>query len=363
MKWLPESHPQLLELVGLAQECLTSRITGETELSALQLIPLALKAFYEGDLDKAENDLFTAAQQPEAFTKACIKLNYISTQLRRTGNYTRALSIYEKLLKLNPPFEGVILFNQAIAHQSKVLQDNPETFLERNTQESVSLRLALEALFKEPTLPYDDNFYKNKVLHPILHRAVQLFYTVCQNNDHCEEDYAQSCREARDLLDDLIGRGQNSQAIQQMLRTAVNLPQFFKHFDQHPSNQVLLFAEKIQPLLMQRPEKKLQSLGKLFSLMIKKGKSSRQVSARALDPLLEPAARALLRSDTAQGAGLLAAALWQKPRLITSDQLTKSRGFINLCRQVEQKLSTIDLDRFKAVPSAGDSASIAIDDN
>ena len=128
---LPESHPQLLELVGLAQECLTSRITGKTELTALQLIPLALKAFYEGDHDRAEKDLFEAARDPEAFNKACIKLNYIGTQLRRMGDHNRALSIYDKLLRLNPPFKGVILFNQAIACQSKVAQEKPDTFVQR----------------------------------------------------------------------------------------------------------------------------------------------------------------------------------------------------------------------------------------
>ena len=355
---LPESHPQLLELVGLAQECLTTRISGETELTALQLIPLALKAFYEGDLDRAENDLLLAAQDPEAFNKACIKLNYIGTQLRRMGDHDRALRIYDKLLEIKPPFRGVILFNQAIAQQSKISHHKPQTLLEQNKQEAVSFGLAVEALFEEPTLPYDDNFYKNKVLAPIFIKGVKLFQAACMSGNKVEEPYAEPCRQARDNLDDLISRGKTSQAVQYMLRTASKLPQFFVHFDQHPSTQITNLAKKLEPLLMQRPEPKLQSLGKLLALLIKRGMSPKQEIGSAVDPLLEPAAKALLRSEPGQGAGLLAAALWSKPQLIDNNDFMQIKGFMNLCRQVEQKLNTVNLGKFNC---SSDNATIPMD--
>jgi tetratricopeptide (TPR) repeat protein len=360
---LPESHPLAMELVGMAEECLTQRIPGGAQLSALQLIPLALKAFYDGDFDKAEDDLFKASEEPEAFQKACVKLNYIATQLRRMGHFEKALSIYQRLLALSPPFKGVILFNQAIAHQSQASHaTTPFTFEERQKIESISLAMAVEALFDEPTLPYDDNFYKNTVLANVLERGVDIFNRLCNRGVFLEEPTAPACRQARDQVDDLICRGQHSQAIHHMLELAMKMPEFFKNFHHHPSAQILSFAAKIQPLLVQRPEPKLRSLGKLFSILLNRGRLGNQVSLSSLDPALEPVVMALKRDNISQAAGQLTGVLWNKPELLNDNRLARSQGIMNLCRQIDQKLGTIDLPRFGADLGFSGSESLEIDE-
>jgi tetratricopeptide (TPR) repeat protein len=358
---LPESHPLALQLVGMAEECLTSRIPGGAEVSAVQLIPLALKAFYEGNYDKAEDDLFTAAEDHEAFQKACVKLNYLATQLRRMGEFKRALRIYQRLLELEPPFRGVILFNQAIAHQSKACNENPSSFEERRQLESISMAMAIEALFDEPTLPYDDNFYKNKVLADVFQRGAEMFAKLCNQGTHLEEASAPACRQARDKLEQLLCKGQHSQAIHYMLQLAMKLPDFFKDFHHHPSAQILGFAAKIHPLLIQRQEKKLRSLGKLFSILLSRGRLGNQVSIDSLHNDLEPVAKALKRENTSQAAGLFTGILWNSPELLQDANMTRSQGIMNLCRQIDQKLGTIDISRFESGGDPAQSAGVELD--
>ncbi len=137
----------------------------ETELGAPKLILMGLAAMDQGDFKEAERLLYQAAEDPNYFAEACNELIILGTIARQRMSPDVALFIYDRLLQYTPPNRASVYYNIAVAHAAK------EEHLD-------ALGALMQALFLDPLLAEEEEFYRNEPLMQLLEDTLQIFDAV-----------------------------------------------------------------------------------------------------------------------------------------------------------------------------------------
>jgi tetratricopeptide (TPR) repeat protein len=351
---LGSDNPYVRRLGHLAAEVLQEKVKGEGGLSPRYLVHFGLMAFYDGDLERAEKYLLRAAQHEESFQDACTKLNFIGTQLRRQERFDQAIRIYRRLLELSPPFLGVVLFNLAVALRTKAVVRLGEGTPEAAKLELEALATAVEALYRDPRLPEDENFYQNTVMLPTLKKAQALFAAAAraqasavQPETDPDDPVAAACRQASRKVEALLKAGKEREALRMLYSLTGSLKQFFLEFDKHASDEVKRFAERLQPLLLKHRDPKMRTFGKVLSILVAKAKQAQARRAASVHPAFRRVLGFLEQGHQAKAAREMARVLATAPSLIKDQAHASDPNLVALCREIRDKLAEVELDKFK----------------
>ncbi|MFH1033454.1 MAG: hypothetical protein V1806_03020 [Pseudomonadota bacterium] len=342
-----ENSPVLRELGKLVKSVLGTKVKGGAELSGRHLIGMGMGAFYENDFPVARDYFLRAAEQPEFKDQACIKLNFLGTQLRQRGHTDEAIEAYQQLLELKPGFAGVVLYNLAVAFQTKARQIVAKNPAKAEALEREAAGTVVQAIYVDPSLPSEDNFYRNPVMAPLLKRLISQFQDVGQDAQAQSLDPSQqACLKAVEHLERLLARRQQREALQFLFELTHKLRPFFLNFDQYASRPVYQFAQSLQTVLANHPDPKMQTFGKVLGVLVARGQKALAEETSTGQPQLDLALQALLRAEQAQAARALAQAFCDSPDLTCHQGLADNKSLLNLCREVRRKLAGVKLGSF-----------------
>lgn len=346
---LGAEHPAVLKMMSLAQGALEDKVKGVGELDPKYLIQFGLLAYQKGDLAGAMSQWLQAAEVPEVKEQACLKLNHLGTQLRRVGRLNQAVDIYRRLLTLRPSFRGVVLFNLAVAMASQALATPAEQAQRRAGLEADAAATAVEALYVDPYLPGDPNFYANRVVEPLLKKVAGLMTmaALVLPNGRPADPTAVACREACHRLEQFLEQGQDREALAHLLELTGTLKPFFLQFDRHASKPVAAFARRLHPILAKHPQPRMQAFGKVIGVLI-----ARSANGGTAPAHLEAAMEALETGFQAEAAKYLTAALFAHPELTRDPAAWRDENLGNLAREINSKLKQVDLTRFQSSQAA-----------
>lgn len=340
---LGAEHPAVLRMLGLARSTLEDKVRGGGELDPKYLIQFGLLAYQKGDLAGAMAQWLKAAAVPEVKEQACLKLNHLGTQLRRLGRFRQAVEIYRRLLTLNPSFRGVVLFNLAVALASQALASPVNQPQLRGELEASAAATAVQALYVDPYLPGDPNFYANRVVEPLLKKAAGLMTMAALATPGAADPTTLACREASRRLEQMLGQGQEREALGHLLELTSGLKPFFLQFDRHASQPVAAFARRLHPVLAKHPQPRMQAFGKVLGVLIARSGSNGNNVASHLAAALE----ALETGQQAEAAKNLTAALFAHPELARDPAAWRDENLGNLAREINAKLKQVDLTHFQ----------------
>ena len=343
---LGEQHPMVAKLGLLAGDTLNKHLPEGGEMDPRYLVQFALMAFMEGKVGRAVEQLEQAAQNPETFDEACQKLNFIGTQLRQRTRLDEAVDIYQRLLKLGPSFKGVVLFNLAVAKSAQLAMLPQKTSPQAKSLERQAMGIAVEALYVDPLLPGDKNFYANRVIAPILEREYKVFGMLAAQGEKSEID--RQCSLACKKLEDYLDTGDKRNALQYMYGLTGTLRPFFLEFDRHASEKVMNFADSLRPILAKSPKPGMQIFGKVLDVLVSRGKSAQKTLGAERHPAMTRVFEALNRADQAGASRELALALATQPDLVKNKVITGDETLANLSREIVKKLSRIEFGLFNS---------------
>lgn len=350
---LGEGHPLVRKLNSVAQQTLTEKVGVEGIVQPKHLVYFGLGSFFDGDLATALRYLKEAAGNEETFQDACTKLNYIGTQLRQKGDIDQSIKIYKELLDLKPSFRGVALFNLAVAMQTKAHELGAVSQQTSLDMEIKAVGRAMEAIYVDPNLPKDANFYQNTVIAPQLLKIRDILREASDlktNVDHSVPDEEltptdKACRQASEKLEALLKQGKDREALHLMFNLAQKLRPFFVEFHKHASEPVAKFAARLHPVLLKHDKPKMVIFGKILGVLV--GQMEKACPKAELPQPLQVVMIALNKGDQAASAMELAKAFYRQPDLANAPGYEADETLVNLSREVLSKLSSIDFKRFK----------------
>jgi tetratricopeptide (TPR) repeat protein len=352
--YLGPDNPYVREMGRLAQTTLNEKLRGQGDPEPRHLVQFGLMSFYDGDLDGAERQLVEAAKIPEAFQDACTKLNYIGTQLRRKDRHNEAIRFYNTLLSLNPSFRGVALFNLGVALAAKGLAQTQEADPQARKTNLESLVTCVEAIYVDPNLPKDPNFYENRVVQSALSQAKGIFNLAAAGAPTAsappDSPKALACRQATQKLEKLIKAGNQREALHLLYKLTGTLKEYFLEFEQHASPAVQKFAQRLHPMLLKHADAKMRTFGKVIGILLAKSKQAIPAApgvSGPLDPAFSRAMKALNQAQQAKAARELALVLAAKPDLLKNRAHTADETLINLSAEIKKKLDNVDMQRFE----------------
>ncbi len=350
---LGESHPMVRRLGRVGQQTLTDKVGSDGKIQPKHLVHFGLGSFFDGDLATALRYLKEAAGNEETFHDACTKLNYIGTQLRQKGDTDQSIKVYKELLELRPPFRGVALFNLAVAMQSKAHDLSAVSQQASLDMEIKAVGRAVEAIYVDPNLPRDANFYQNTIIAPQLlkiRNILQEASTVSSGAMPAVPDDQLSptdraCRQASHKLEALLKQGKDREALHLMFSLAQKLRPFFMEFQKHASEPVAKFAARLHPVLLKHDKPKMVIFGKILGVLVSQMEKAKP--KQDLPQPLQAVLMALNRADQAASAHELAKAFYAQPDLANYPGYEADETMVNLSRELLHKLGNIDFNRFK----------------
>lgn len=352
--YLGPNNPHVRDLGRLAQTTLNEKLRGQGEPEPRHLVQFGLMAFYDGNLDEAERQLVKAAQNEEVFQDACTKLNYIGTQLRRRNKFDPAIRFYNTLLGLNPAFRGVALFNLGVALAAKALAQTKESDPKARKTNLDSLITCVEAIYVDPTLPKDPNFYENRVVQAALSQAKGIFKMASASAPappaSADTPTAQACRQATQKLEALLKKGDQREALHMLFKLTGTLKEYFLAFHEHASPQVQVFAKRLHPMLQKHDQAKMRTFGKVIGILLARGEAAAPAQPAVSGPLNPAFSRvmdALNQAQQAKAARELTLIFAAKPDLLKERAHTADDTLINLCREIKKKLDNVEMERFQ----------------
>lgn len=169
---LGQKHPAVAELLGVVRDS-TAKLDSASldELTGSQCLALALRAFQKGDLTTAETYYFRALDDPDYFIDAATEINKMGMRLRKKGLLDEALEVYEKLLKYNPPNEGSVYMNMALACTLKKNDVDAAGYVSR-------------CLYCDPELAKEKVFYESLIpeIIPLMLKLFKIIRLIQENS-------------------------------------------------------------------------------------------------------------------------------------------------------------------------------------
>jgi len=163
-------NPFVKEISAMARDSLQKAVKGDSDsMPASQMICLALADVDKGDFDDAEKLLMRAAEDKKYFLEAYRELNYMGTQMRTRLGAEKAIALYKKLLKADPPNKAAIHYNIAVA-----------SYAEGDKLEAAGS--IVQAVYTDPSLPHDEVFNRNPDIVNLMAYLVDLFAKASNGN-------------------------------------------------------------------------------------------------------------------------------------------------------------------------------------
>jgi tetratricopeptide (TPR) repeat protein len=345
---LAPEDSRLQKLMGLAERGMAGQDQSRKRLAPRQLIQMGLMAFHRGDTAGAVKQLLQAAQDPQSLSPACQKLNFMGTQLRRRGEVDQALKLYDKLTKLEPPFQGFVLFNLAVAQQAKALEAAEGAPAEATGWEAESFGSLLEALQLEPHLVKDPNFYHNTIMLPVVRRGRKVMEAALGRVRAAADPAEERCRRACQQVELLLMQNERKQALQLLFLLARKLPAFFTGFSRYASLPVYEFASGLSAVLLRKPEPQNVKMGRILGLLRPPAPETGRVSRDLGVPAAEPALKALSLGERRRAGRLLGRELYARPELVGEGRLWSEPAVAELVRELYARLAPVRLEAFQA---------------
>lgn len=343
---LGPGHPMVHKLLLMASEAIDAKLQGDEDTTRRFLVQLGLLAYQKGDLKAALSLWLQAAEDPAQRQKACQNLNFLGTHLRQNGRLDEAVGVYQKLLALNPSFKGVVKFNLAVALFTKAqnLASDPAGEPPQATARQAAAT-AVEAIYIDPYLPQDRNFYANRIIKSGLEQAASLVAAVVSlagPGETGSQGDEQACQAACLEIESHLARSDEKAALNLLLSLAREQRNFFLCFDRHASQAVADFAQRLHPRLSNHDQPRLRALGQVLGVLLAKHTQIRQ----GTDPRLAPVMVALENADQALAARALVEAILADPNLTATPLPWRDPTLVNLAREINAKLSGVDFSRF-----------------
>ena len=354
---LGADHPFINRLGKLAHDSLRDQVRGDGELPSKYLIQFGLSELNEGNFDEAEKLFFQAAEHKDQFSSACTRINYLGTVLRQRKQFDRAVSVYQRLIKLNPSFKGVVVFNLSVAFKTKADNLREAKPQEADKLDEQAAGTAVQALYIDPKLSDEPNFYQNLVMAPLLQKLRRLFTAASQmaeqNRSQQDDPDAAACLQARLDVENLLGQAKQREALGRLFELAQTTQAFFVKFDKFASKPILDFAAAIEPRLRDNPKPQMRTFGKVLAILVDRGgKAEFQAvpndSEQTGHPKLDRVMSFMMQAKQDLAAQAMALALVTEPGLLKDARLTGHQTIMNLCSEVYAKLDHIDMQRFQA---------------
>lgn len=342
-----ENSQVLRELGKLVKNVLEAGGKGPRELPARHLISLGMSALYENDFDTARDYFVKAAADPEQKELACAKLNNLGTQLRQRGHADQAIRVYEELLALRPPFMGVVLYNLAVAYQNKARLVQEADPPQAKGLEQTAAGLLAQAIYVDPALPAEENFYRNPVMKPLARHLLEGFQEVALKHQPSQDPTQRACMQAVERLEQLLRQRQQREALQFLFQLTHQLKPFFLNFDQYASRTVYKFAQSLQGVLANHPDPKMQTFGKVLGVLVARGQRALAEEGSTGQPVLDKVMESLQVGDQAGAAKAMALALYTSPEVLAGPALGANKSLLNLAREINRKLAGVDLGAFQ----------------
>jgi tetratricopeptide (TPR) repeat protein len=359
---LGPEHPVVSKLGKLAHDNLKDQVSGEGGLPTKYMIQFGLSEMHAGNFSEAERLFFRAAADPIQRDSACVRINYLGTTLRRQDHLDRAVSVYRKLLDLKPAFKGVVIFNLGVALKAKADKLARSKPAEAAKFEHEAVGCVIQAIYIDPGLPAEDNFYQNNIVAPTMRKADALFKAAARQADECEEASshieaddpdAKACIKAREELEALLEAGKQREALGYLFNLAQTTQSFFLKFDKFASRPIQDFAASIEPRLRDNPKPQMRTFGKVLAVLVQRGKSAAPAVEDNDDnemtghPMLDKVMQFMMQGQQDMAAKALTQALYSQPELMRDTRCAGHDSISNLCREINQKLGGVDFSRFK----------------
>ena len=354
---LGSEHPFIAKLGKMARDSLSEQVRGDAELPVKYLIQFGLSELHEGNFNEAERLFFKAAQYEDQALAACSRINYLGTVLRQRKRYDRAVQVYRRLIQLNPSFKGVVVFNLSVALRSQadsLRQQNPQAAADIDFQAAGS---AVQALYIDPMLPKEDNFYQNTIMAGLFKQIQDLFAAGARladrRRDPDSDPDAAKCMQARLDLENLLKQKKQREALGLLFQLAQTTQAFFLKFDEFASKPIQDFAALIEPKLRNNPKPQMRTFGKVLAVLVERGRKAPPAdpdSGRTGHPQLDRVMEYMMRAEQDLAAMALAQAIFREPDLLKDARCSNHQTIMNLCSEVNSKLQNIQIDQFKPQP-------------
>lgn len=333
---LGKNHPAVKKMSSVARRSLKEMAdAGTGKFTPAQLIMLGLAEMDEGRFKEAEAYIVRAMAHKAHFAEACDEMCSLGAVARRRQGPEAALAIYRRLLDKRPPNRPAIYYNMAVAHAQNKDEPQAGDFLVR-------------AVYMNPSLPKQNEFYKNPAMIPIMRLLLELFGEIqarAESTSLSEADAKLVTIQER--LETLILARDEKEAFKLLWQAASKLKPLFKRKDLFASPVIMNFMDIKRNALNKASKPELQRFGAMLGELMAQGQDFnitgdlmdyRQFRAQALFALEKA-------MDQVEAAGNLARAVVVRPEAATELDLYGNQALVNLGREIATKLGNIDRER------------------
>ncbi|MFH1135996.1 MAG: tetratricopeptide repeat protein [Pseudomonadota bacterium] len=346
LKWdlgelLGPKHPVVSELLGLARSTTAGlEQLPIHELSSMQCISLGLQALEAGDIPQAQKYYFHALIDKERFSQICTEINMFGIKLRTMGRVDDAVKVYTRLLKYNPPNQGPVYWNLAIAqaHKNEVLS---------------AAGFVARCLYTDPFLAKEKEFYESltSALVPVTLRLLRALRMIAIQSKKVEPDpRLAKLYQAQERLVALVAAGKMEDALKLFLGLARQAPKFTVKPEFHADGVVFEFLKKIRVILAKNPRNQanLKAVDAWLKYVLEHPAPKAMVQYRrlcdlALETLRESGDQNEASFFLGQALILLPEEYWSRPDFHSLETLP------SLAWELTKKTKFVDLSRFPKV--------------
>ncbi len=337
---LGNEHPAVKKLSSMARDSLLM-IKGKplSELSGQQIIFMAEAALHAGDFERAEKLLYKAMEDQDARDEACKEIIYLGQYTRRHSGPREAIGIYQRLLGHSPPNRAAIYFNMAVA------------FSENEDAAQAGGAIA-RALFIDPDLPLDRNFYRNPTLTPVLRRLLQLFSPFANpaapQGGSDEQIQALTRQESLDVL--LLAKDK-AKAMQLLMQTAGKTPAFFQQHAVLADTVIMNFLPPVIGVLKAANKPEMTKLAGFLEQVLQR-RDNTEIATEAVG--FQQSALEILRVLSSpephdEAASRMAMLAWRFTDYVASPAFLGHPRLVALCTRVLQSLNNVNTGKLKAI--------------
>jgi tetratricopeptide (TPR) repeat protein len=343
LKWdltefLGPKHPATAQLLAVAGETTEGLDALPLEnISSMQALSLGMQSLEKGDIPSAIKYYFHGLTDREYFSQMCMEINFLGIKLRGMKRYDEAIGVYRRLLKYQPPNQGPVYWNMAVAYAYK-------------KDQMTAAGCAARSLYIDQLLPKEKEFYAS--LNPQLAATViRLLKTMrvilVQGKKTPPAPGLVKLYRVSDKLQRAIKDGQHVEALKFFLTLVVQGKTFTYKPEFYGDGVVVKFISDIRPRIEKQPQfkKHLRIIDTWLTRIHEKPVPERMIQYLKLTRAAERAVEE--RGDQHQAAFYLGQALMLLPETyFTRPDFYAQETLPGLVRELIDKFKAVDFKRF-----------------
>lgn len=333
---LGKTHPVVRALGSLARKAIEDVAPQDVDqLPAPHLIFLGLAALDSQQFEEADRLLFRAAADKEYFQEACDEIIYMGAVVRKALGAAKALDIYHRLLKLDPPRKAPVYYNLAVAY-----------CVEKRDLDGAGA--IIQAVYLDPSLPEEGAFYKNAQVHDVLGQTVALLLEIDRRGrKFMPQEVTSKAVSLQEDLEKAILAGQDTRAMRLLWHVATQLPEFMEREHVAASKTITEFMQRTVGVLAASAKQASRELAAFFNRQLAvraEGKYNKRLIAFLR--YKSQALRALeVEQDPATAANCLAKAVLCHPEMVKAAELYASPSMLPLAKELCSRLQAVNLEK------------------